>query len=114
MFLATGVTIVVAQPGTGEALGGAISIGLFTRYFDFILLGIGMVTTIYGSAVYAKDGDYRPEFYPLVILAVLGMMLLVAASDLLTLFLGLETMSLSVYVLVSGRRVQDGGTRPPA
>ena len=106
VFLATGVTIVVAQPGTGEALGGAISIGLFTRYFDFILLGIGMVTTIYGSAVYAKDGDYRPEFYPLVILAVLGMMLLVAASDLLTLFLGLETMSLSVYVLVSGRRGQ--------
>jgi NADH-quinone oxidoreductase subunit N len=104
VFLAAGIAIIAVRDATGPVLSGALTVSLYTRFFDFLLLGIGMVTTIYGSAVYAQDGDYRPEFYPLVIFAVLGMMVLVAASDLLTLFLGVETMSLSVYVLVSGRR----------
>ncbi len=104
VFLATAVALITVKPEPGPIMGGALSVQLFTRYFDFLLLGIGMVTTIYGSSVYAQDGNYRPEFYPLVIFAVLGMMILVAANDLLIVFLGLETMSLSVYVLASGRR----------
>jgi NADH-quinone oxidoreductase subunit N len=104
VFLGTAIALITMRPEPGPLLSGALTVGLYTRFFDFLLLGIGMVTTIYGSSVYAQDGNYRPEFYPLVIFAVLGMMILAAASDLLTLFLGLETMSLSVYVLASGRR----------
>jgi NADH-quinone oxidoreductase subunit N len=104
VFLGAGIAMIPVRPEPGPVLGGMLSISMFTRFFDVMLLGIGMVTTIYASGVYAKDGDYRPEFYPLVLFAVLGMMILVAASDLMTLFLGIETMSLAVYVLVCGRR----------
>ncbi len=62
------------------------------------------MTTIFATGGFDRDGLYRPEFYPLVLFSILGMMVLVAATDLLTLFLGLETMSLAVYMLVGGVR----------
>ncbi len=106
IFLGAGVSLLAVAPQPGPLLGGLLTVQMYTRFFDLMLLGIGLVTTIYGSAIYSQDGEFQPEFYPLVIFAVLGMMVLVAASDLLALFLGLETMSLAVYVLVAGRRGQ--------
>src|SRR5690606_18648173 len=41
----------------------------------------------------------HPEYYPLLLLSTLGAMVMVAAGDLVTLVLGLEIMSLAVYVL---------------
>ncbi|HOX26237.1 MAG TPA: NADH-quinone oxidoreductase subunit N [Candidatus Krumholzibacteria bacterium] len=104
VFLGAAIAMIAVKPEPGPQLGGMLTVQMYTRFFDFLLLGIGLVTTVYGSAVYSQDGDYRPEFYPLVLFAVLGMMVLVAASDLLILFLGIETMSLAVYALVCGRR----------
>jgi NADH-quinone oxidoreductase subunit N len=104
VFLGAAIAMITVRPDPGPVLGGMLTISMFSRFFDLMLLGIGMVTTIYASAVYAKNGVYRSEFYPLIVFAVLGMMVLVAASDLMSLFLGIETMSLAVYVLVCGRR----------
>lgn len=103
VLLATAITVVAVQVDPGAYLSGAVSVSMFTRFFNLLLVGIGIVTTVYGSAVYARDGNFRPEFYPLVLFSILGMMILAAASDLLTLFLGIETMSLAVYVLAAGR-----------
>jgi NADH-quinone oxidoreductase subunit N len=104
ILIAAGVAVATMQTEPGPLLGGMLTVQMYTRFFDLLLLGIGLITTVYASAVYSQDGEYQPEFYPLVLLAVLGMMVLAAASDLLALFLGIETMSLSVYVLVAGRR----------
>ncbi|HSC59461.1 MAG TPA: NADH-quinone oxidoreductase subunit N [Gemmatimonadales bacterium] len=46
-----------------------------------------------------REGITAPEFYPLVLLATVGMLAMVAASDLIVFFLGLETMSVAIYVL---------------
>lgn len=108
VLLGTAVAVVTVDVAPDAYLSSALSVSMFTRFFNLLLLGIGMVTTIYGSAVYARDGNFRPEFYPLILFAVLGMMLLAAASDLLILFLGIETMSLSVYVLAAGRPGPEG------
>ncbi len=108
VFLATAITVVSVDVTPGAYLSGAVSVSMFTRFFNLLLVGIGIVTTVYGSAVYARDGNFRPEFYPLVLFSVLGMMMLVAASDLLILFLGIEAMSLSVYVLAAGRPGPEG------
>ena len=108
VLLATAITVVTVRVEPGTYLSDAIAVNMFTRFFDLLLVGIGIVTTVYGSAIYARDGDYRPEFYPLVLFAVLGMMVLTAASDLLMVFLGIETMSLSVYVLAAGRPGAEG------
>ena len=109
VFIAAGSVLLKMQPGTHPLMGGLLTVQMYTRYFDVILLGAGLIGTVYASAVYSQDGQYRPEFYPLVIFAVLGMMIQVAASDLLALFLGLEITNLAVYALAPGRREQRRG-----
>jgi NADH-quinone oxidoreductase subunit N len=59
--------------------------------------------------VYSRDylrqrGLYRGEFFVLVLFALLGMMVMVSASHFLTLYLGLELLSLSLYAMVALQR----------
>jgi NADH-quinone oxidoreductase subunit N len=53
-----------------------------------------------------RQGILAPEYYVLLMLATVGMMLLAGAADLITLFLGLEVMSISVYVLAGYDRTR--------
>ena len=85
-------------------LGGMLMTSEFTRFFNFLFMGIGVVTVIFATGLYDRQANYRPEFYPLLMFAILGMMMLAAANDLITLFLGLELMSLATYILVGGVR----------
>jgi NADH-quinone oxidoreductase subunit N len=52
-----------------------------------------------------RERLWAPEYYPLVLLATIGMMFLAGAEDLIVLFLGLEVMSVAVYVLAGYNRV---------
>jgi len=89
---------------SGPLLGGMLISQGYTVFFNFLFMGIGLVTSIFATSAFDRDSKYRPEFYPLLMFTLLGMMILVAANDFLALFLGIETMSLSVYVLVGGRK----------
>ncbi len=106
LFILIGAILVqITQlPQDGSILGGMLLIGDFSRFFNILFLGIGVMTTIFATGGFDRDGQYRAEFYPLMLFSILGMMILVAANDLLALFLGLETMSLAVYVLAGGVR----------
>ncbi len=85
-------------------LGGMLVRDAFSWFFNMLLVAVGLLTVTFASGLYDRDGRYRAEFYPLVLFSTLGMMLLAASTDLMSLFLALETMSLSVYVLVAGNR----------
>ncbi|MGH7561081.1 MAG: NADH-quinone oxidoreductase subunit N [Gemmatimonadales bacterium] len=63
-----------------------------------ILLATG-VTILLSLGYLEREGLLAPEYYTLVLLAASGMMFLAGAEDLIVLFLGLEVMSISVYVL---------------
>ena len=56
---------------------------------------------VYGRAYMAERGLDKGEFYVLVMYATLGMMVMISAASLLTLYLGLELMSLALYGLVA-------------
>lgn len=85
-------------------MNGMLACDLYSHYFNLLFLAIAMLTTVYATSLYDRDGRFRAEVYPLVLLATLGMMLLAAATDLMSLFLAIETMSLSIYVMVAGNR----------
>ena len=106
IFVLCGAVIVqiIGEHADRTLLGGMLISSDFTRFFNFLFAAIGVVTVIFATGIFDRDGRYRPEFYPLILFTILGMMVLVAANDLLTIFLGLETMSLSTYILVGGVR----------
>jgi NADH-quinone oxidoreductase subunit N len=63
-----------------------------------------MVILVYSRPYLAARGMYRGEFYVLVLFATLGMMVMISANHLLTLYLGLELLTLSLYALVALQR----------
>ncbi len=76
----------------------------FTLFFAFTLcLGGGLASLLAGGYLPEHKLD-RGEFYPLLTFSTVGAITLAASGDLLSLFLGLETMSLGVYALTGFRR----------
>ncbi|HXV10571.1 MAG TPA: NADH-quinone oxidoreductase subunit NuoN [Burkholderiales bacterium] len=66
-------------------------------------LGV-MVMLVYARPYIAVRGMFRGEFFTLTLFATLGMMVMISANHLLTLYLGLELLSLSLYALVALQR----------
>jgi len=89
--------------------GGEPQTGLYGNYLrdplaDLLKVALLLVTA--AGFLYARDylqvrGLFRGEFFVLGLFAALGMMVLVSAASLLTLYLGLELLSLSLYALVA-------------
>lgn len=90
----------VALWGAQEsAFNDAVMLDNFALFFSLIFL-IAAALTILSSIHYVRQaGIHEGEFYALILFATVGMMLMAAANDLLVFFLGLETMSIAVYVL---------------
>ena len=63
-----------------------------------------IVMLVYARAYTAARGLFRGEFFTLVLFATLGTMVMISANHLLTLYLGLELLSLSLYALVALQR----------
>ena len=76
----------------------------FTLFFDMVLcLGGGLAALLAGGYLPEHNLDHG-EFYSLILFATFGAMVLAGAGDALTLFLGLETMSIGAYALTAFRR----------
>jgi NADH-quinone oxidoreductase subunit N len=78
--------------------GGLFQTSLFTRYADLLIL-LGAVAALLLSFDYNRRQDIaRFEFPILVLFATIGMLVMVSAGDLMTLYLGLELQSLALYI----------------
>ncbi len=90
--------------GVAKTLAPYIVMDRFTLFFCMIIgLGGGLAALIAGGYLPEHKLD-RGEFYPLMIFSAAGAMVLVAAGDITSIFLGLEAMSLGVYCLTGFRR----------
>jgi NADH-quinone oxidoreductase subunit N len=90
-------------PGAAAAAPYLI-VDRFTLFFDFVLCIGGALAALLAGGYLPEHRLDRGEFYPLLIFSTVGAMILAAAGDLLSLFIGLETMSIGVYALVGFRR----------
>jgi NADH-quinone oxidoreductase subunit N len=98
---ALAAAIYLLAQGTDQAvLFGMVHVDAFSLYFTMIAcLASGLV--ILASMEYMKERTrYRGEFYGLLLLATLAMTLMVASSNLIMIYLSIEFMSLTSYVLV--------------
>lgn len=104
VFLTLAAWIGLGGSGTRAAFDGMFADDAFARFAKVAIL-------IAAAAVLAMSEDYmtrrgllRFEYPVLIALAVLGMMVMVSATDLMTLYMGLELQSLSLYVVAAIRR----------
>lgn len=88
----------------GATFGGAFVVDTFAVLMKALIL-VGSLVALILSVDYFRSEKLEIFEYPvLIVLATLGMMMMVSASDLIALYLGLELQSLSLYVLASIRR----------
>jgi len=81
--------------------GGMLKLNQISLFFDMLYISIGLITLIFSQGYLEKRGSKsRGEYPALILFAVIGMMLMTRANDLVIVFLGLELLSISLYVLV--------------
>ena len=106
-FLVIALTGMVVGTQLGETVysfSNMFVVDNFAVFFNLIfLVSTGIVILL--SICYTKqEGINNGEYYTLILFATMGMMLMASGADLITIFLGLEIMSISLYVLAGFRR----------
>jgi len=104
IFLSAGVLSLLSIDSPKSAFNHMISVGGNTHVFYFIFTAGAALVTLLSIDYIKKYGTYYGEYYILIQSSVLGMMLMSGAKDLLVIFLGLELMSVSFYVLAGLNR----------
>jgi len=106
--LLLGAMIALGGPASsgGEAFYGLYRADAFAAFAKVLIFGAAAVAIIMAPGFFDRtEGDnLRPEYPVLILLASAGMGMMVSASDLLTLYVGLELQSLAAYVLASFMR----------
>lgn len=92
------------QGHNGTSFSGMIVTDHLRLYFSLVVLICSIVSILMASQFLDEEALAPGEFYSLMMFAVTGMLIMSAAGDLVTVFLGLETSSIAVYVLAGYRR----------
>jgi NADH-quinone oxidoreductase subunit N len=100
------VTLIVTYWMTFAANGadlrgfrGMVVLDAYALFFNIVIGYATGLVLLLSMDYLRREGMESGEFYILVLLSALGMMLMASAGDLIIVFLGLETMSISLYVL---------------
>ena len=97
--------VIVWMPGTKMvAFGGSFVVDQFARFLKLLALAGSAVAILMSLGYLASERQLRFEYPILILLSTLGMMMLISAADLIALYLGLELMSLALYVLAAFHR----------
>lgn len=93
-------TIQLLQAGTDETLfSNMFRVNDDSLFFNIIFLVSTILVALISISYLGRDDTKQGPYYLLILLATLGMMLMAAGNELIIVFLGLELMSLSLYVL---------------
>ncbi len=98
-LVVSGLLTVNTYNASGIAFNGTVFTGRFPAFFEIVFLLSSALSVLLSKPYLEKQKINFGEYYSLVVFATLGMMLMASARDLMVLFLGLELMSISLYVL---------------
>jgi NADH-quinone oxidoreductase subunit N len=102
MVIAAG--LVLTGPGEGQALKGLFVVDSFATFTKVLVLAASALSLILSLGWLAQEQMKKFEYSILVLFATLGMMMMISANDMMSLYLGLELQSLALYVVASFNR----------
>lgn len=103
LFIATAWTEILFIRA-GHFFGGTYEISPITMIFDVTFLLAGMLATLFAREYLDREGIEGAEFYALLMWGTVGMMMMAKGLDLLIVVLGLEILSVCIFVLVGYHR----------
>jgi NADH-quinone oxidoreductase subunit N len=99
IVIATGFTI--AMWGSSQALfNNMLAVDNFALFFKLLFLAIAVLVILASVDYVSKFSHFQGEYYALVLLSALGMTLMAATAELISIYIALELTSISLYVLV--------------
>jgi NADH-quinone oxidoreductase subunit N len=100
IFIAIGLTIWIWDPGdTSPIVEGALAMDTLTLGLSMLFYAAGLVTILLSLRADAPRVAGQGEYYALLLGSITGMVVLAGAENLITLFIGIEVLSIPLYVL---------------
>lgn len=109
-LLGAGAATILLWDAGAEDSFGVVTADKFGLFVNLVLIAVGLLTVVFSSQTIERDRLPAGEFYAMILFALVGMMLMAQATDLLVIFLALETMSIAVYILTGIRKDQQQST----
>lgn len=98
------VVMLLLPPGPGSIFAGMFLADSYTDFFRVLFLIAAALTVLISLRYLEDEATHSGEYYALLLFATAGMMFMAGGGDLITIYLGLELMSLSTYVLAGFMR----------
>lgn len=105
------IALVVGVPQSGSVLGGRFSVDPVGWWFKVFFLLSGLITVLISldlldgrTGVRMRGVGFRGEYYTILLATILGMMVLISARDMITLYVSLELATMPLFVLTAWRR----------
>jgi len=104
LLIIVGSAVVWLPSGTLVTFGGSFVVDGFARFLKLLALAGSAIAIVMSPRYLAAEKQQRFEYSILILLSTTGMMMLISAADLIALYLGLELMSLALYVVAAINR----------
>lgn len=98
------ITFLSFSTESNQTFSGLFVDDAMADILKMMVYGTVSAVLIYSHTYISDRGMFRGEFFSLILFATLGMMVMISASHFLTLYIGLELLSLSMYALIALRR----------
>lgn len=101
LVIAGGLLLSNMPEKTSYLLNGALVHDKLSVSLKFVILLVSLIVFLYSKAYLNDRGIDKTEYYSLALFSILGMLVMVGGSSMLSLYMGLELMSLALYALVA-------------
>ncbi len=107
MFLMAAASLIFILPKLPHKIEPLITFDLFGVIFLGIIIVSGFIITVFSYLYFKNHGDQKEEYYIILFVAILGAAILVLSEHFVSFFLGLETLSISLYILIAYIKYRD-------
>ena len=100
LVIAGGVTVAMWGYSFPAIFNNMLAVDNFALFFKLLFLGIAFLVILASIDYASRFARFQGEYYALILLSTLGMMLMAATTDLISIYISLELTSISLYALV--------------